>query len=222
MINITEHLQVHQDLLWPSHSIVSKPRQIITAALAVYAASLLPGDLVETGVYTGGTSVIMARVIRHLSPRKQLFACDSFKGLPPVQAEDRLYRQCKKCAVGFRGQFRSSREHFERYLRNEKLETVVQIVEGFYHNTLPPRQLRQIAFLRLDGDIYNSTMTALRRLYPLVVSDGLVYIDDYGSFNGCKRAVDDFLSTNRINVTLESVFEDNGKVEAVWFQKVGM
>ena len=213
-----EDINVTRYLFSPIKSIVSRPRQIVTAALSVYASSL-PGDFLETGVFTGGTSVIMARVIRRLAPEKQLFACDSFKGLPMIQEQDKYAKGCNKCNKGFMGQFRSSRSRFESYIRSENLDNI-EIVEGFYHNTLPPNDVKEISFLRLDGDIYNSTMTALVRLYPLVVPNGAVYIDDYGSFHGCKRAVDQYLVQNQINVTFRKVLENNGKVEAVWFLKV--
>ena len=90
-------------------------------------------------------------------------------------------------------------------------------MHGWFHETLPPPALQKIAFLRLDGDLYNSTMVALQRLYPLVASQGVVYVDDYGSFSGCTRAVDEYF--NGVKVHLHKVWEKNGKFEAVWFQK---
>ena len=206
----------------PIHSVVSQPRKLITAALAVYAAQI-PGDFVETGVYKGGTSVIMARIARSMNASKTHWACDSFQGLPNPQSDD---SKCKRiegrmsCNKGYRGAFKSSRQHFETYIASEKL-TNVQIVSGWFHETLPPRNLHSIAFLRLDGDLYNSTIIALQRLYPLVSSGGMVYVDDYGSFSGCSRAVDEYLTSIGLNnVHLNKVTEKgDGKFEAVWFQK---
>ena len=150
------NFKVTQYIYAPIHSIVSKPRQFITAALSVYASSLT-GDFVETGVFRGGTSIIMARVLRDLAPEKKLFACDSFQGLPRIQKEDKPNKNCKRCNIGFVGQFSSSRKNFESYVQSEKLNNV-KVIEGFYHVTLPPPSLQQISFLRLDGDIYNSTI----------------------------------------------------------------
>jgi len=205
----------------PIHSIVSRARKVITATLAVYAAQI-PGDFVETGVYKGGTSVIMARIARSINTSKTHWACDSFQGLPKPQIDESKCTHIDaraSCRRGNAGEYTSSMEHFKKYIDSEAL-TNVKIVSGWFHKTLPPRNLHNIAFLRLDGDVYNSTSVALQRLYPLVSSRGIVYVDDYGSFAGCSRAVDEYLSTIGLrDVHLNKVMEKNNKFEAVWFQK---
>jgi hypothetical protein len=205
----------------PIHSVVSEPHRLITAVLAIYAAQI-PGDFVETGVYKGGTSVIMARIARNMNTSKTHWACDSFKGLPEPQLDDSKCHHIERresCNKGNVGLFKSSQKHFEMYVASEAL-TNVQIVSGWFHETLPPRDLHAISFLRLDGDLYNSTIIALQRLYPLVSSRGMVYVDDYGSFSGCSRAVDEYLTIIGLkNVHLNKVTEKNGNFEAVWFQK---
>lgn len=202
-------------------SIVSGARQLVTAALALNA-SRLDGDFVETGVFTGGTSVIMARVLRDRAPQHLLYACDSFQGLPGAGEKDRTRaRACRGCHVGRRGEFRAGRVAFEAYLLTEGLERHVRVVEGFFADTLPPAGLERISFLRLDGDLYDSTATALRRLYPLVVPGGFVFVDDYGSFRGCRAAVDEFFAHEGLSFGhLRMVSERGGRQqEAAWFQK---
>ena len=77
----------------------------------------------------------------------------------------------------------------ERALRSEGLTPHVRIVPGWFHESLPPKGLRSIAMLRLDGDTFNGTYEALRRLYPLVVEGGIVYVDDAGSYRGAAVAL---------------------------------
>ena len=75
-----------------------------------------------------------------------------------------------------------------RYALNSQLK----IVPGWFKDTLPPAGLSSIAYLRLDGDLYASARNAIEPLYPLVVPGGVVYVDDYGSFGGCKQAIDEY------------------------------
>jgi O-methyltransferase len=203
----------------PIRSVVSQPRRTITAALAVQAARV-PGDFVETGVFTGGMSVVMARVARGENTTKTHWACDSFQGLPTPQAEDvhcTRHPDRRSCSKGTQGSYKSSLEQFTAYVAREKL-TNVRTVVGWFHETLPPPGLGRIAFLRMDGDLYNSTMVVLKRLYPLVSPGGYVYIDDYGSFAGCSNAVDEYFKGK---VKWNRVMESSGRYEAIWFRKDG-
>ena len=190
---------------------------MITALLA-YQSCGLSGQLIETGVYTGGTSVIMGRIAKTCG--KYVYSCDSFRGLPSIQVEDK--RKCQKingtrsCGVGFKGQYRSSVTRFQNYVHQENLTETIKIVKGWFHITLPTLSISKISFLRLDGDIYNSTMEALRHLYPLVVKGGYVYIDDYGSYAGCRNAVDEYFKSG---LNFETVLEQDGRYEAIWFRK---
>jgi len=208
---------INSTLKSPIHSLVSKPRQKITALLA-YQSCGLSGQFVETGVYKGGTSVIMGRIAKTCG--KHVYACDSFQGLPSIQLEDK--RKCQKingtrsCAVGFQGQYRSSLTRFQSYVNQENLTNIIKVIKGWFHMTLPTLSTLDIAFLRLDGDVYNSTMEALRHLYPLVVKGGYVYIDDYGSYVGCRNAVNDYFKGS---LTFETVLEEDGRYEAIWFKK---
>ena len=103
----------------PVDSLVSMRRQLATVLMAAYALRELPtGDLVEAGVFRGGTTVLMARVLRNLSSSRQLWACDSFRGLPATQAEDWNRGGCgnlttiprrRSCGVGGAGPYSSPR-----------------------------------------------------------------------------------------------------------------
>ena len=221
----------------PVRSLVSVRRQRATAQMALFAlTSLLAGDIVEAGVFHGGTTVLMARVLRNVSSKRRLWACDSFKGLPRAQQEDRggncsaLLLQSngdaesgesggviprRSCKHGHMAMYYSPRNTVETALRGEGLSEYVHIVPGWFHESLPPVGLRSIGFLRLDGDTYNGTYEALRWLYPLVVDGGIVYVDDAGSYKGAAMALKAYFSRN-IGTPIR---EEEGFYDAVWWRK---
>ena len=220
----------------PVRSLVSRRRQLATVQMALYAMTALPeGDLVETGVFHGGTTVLMARAIRDALSTRTLWACDSFEGLPRAQREDlgnctllpghaaaddddesgALAVPRRGCGRGRLGQYRSPRSTVEQALRTERLLRHVRIVPGWFHQTLPPAGLQSISFLRLDGDTYNGTFEALRRLYPLVVPGGIVYADDAGSFLGAALALRDYFG----RPVGTPIREAEGYFDAVWWVK---
>ena len=212
----------------PVDSLVSARRQLATVRMAAYAVNALPeGDLVEAGVYRGGTTVLMARVLRNLSSSRRLWACDSFQGLPPAQAEDWRRGGCgnltvprrRSCGVGNAGQYRSPRAMVERALHSERLMQHVHIVPGWFHKSLPPRGLRSIAMLRLDGDTFNGTYEALRRLYPLVIPGGVVYVDDAGAYRGAAVALREYLGWPIGTRLMEEAVAESPFYEAVWWRK---
>ena len=203
-------------------------RSLYTYALALFALNI-PGSFVETGVYKGSSSIAMMRVIQAHHAHKHHYACDSFVGLPSPVAADRdcttRNTYAKACTEGAQGNYAASREGFETLVQREGLMRHLTVVQGWFNETLPPPGLKQIAFLRLDGDLYESTIWPLRQLYPLVAPGGVIYIDDYGSFAGCARAVRDFFNENSLGDpadTLQPImefFKTGIGFESVWFQK---
>jgi hypothetical protein len=216
----------------PVRSLVSATRQRLTVLLAAYAALVLPaGDLIETGVFHGGTTVLMARLLQNLSSPRRLYACDSFQGLPPSQTEDAGGRcatlagadvpRRRDCGKGHRGQFASPRRTVEAALRREALQARVILVPGWFHESLPPPPSDVFGLLRLDGDTYNGTYEALARLYPRLVPGGAVYVDDYGSFKGAGAAVDRYVTrlAPMDRPLIVPVREPEGFYDAVWWLK---
>jgi O-methyltransferase len=160
-----------------------------------------PGDIVETGVWRGGMSAAMAEAL----PGRRSLLFDSFEGLPDVGEHDAgTPREAARDmavdeAAARAAMARSGGAH--------------QIRRGWFDETIPKyaAESPEIAVLRLDGDLYESTMVCLEHLYPLVVPGGLVIIDDYGGwFTGCTRAVHEYLArearTEGIRSTRCSVF----------------
>eukprot|EP00929_Paragymnodinium_shiwhaense_P118294 TRINITY_DN90228_c0_g1_i1.p1 TRINITY_DN90228_c0_g1~~TRINITY_DN90228_c0_g1_i1.p1 ORF type:complete len:341 (+),score=78.65 TRINITY_DN90228_c0_g1_i1:88-1110(+) len=216
---------------------VTPPRKEITAVLSMQALMhAIPGDFVETGVYTGGTSVVMAKVLTAFDKMdRKLWAADSFKGLPKndSKALENAHEQVKSHGAdtldgsavsakrGREGEYQAPRKTFEDNLnRNGFDHDRVKILEGWFNETLPKAPIQKISFLRLDGDIFVSTWDSLTALYDKVSKGGYVYVDDYGSYAGCQAAVDKYRAEKGIKEEMTPVYEDNGKkYEAVWWRK---
>lgn len=169
----------------------------------------VPGDLVEAGVWRGGACILMAGVLEaHGDTLRKVVAADSFAGLPPPDP-----RYPKDALTTFDFHLREElsvsadtvKSNFERYgLWSER----VTLLEGLFCDTLPSYPNRPIALLRMDGDLYSSTMDTLVHLYDRVSPGGFVISDDYGVVIDARRAVLDFRATRAITAEMFRVDGD--------------
>ncbi len=152
----------------------------------------VPGDLVETGVWRGGVTILMRGILEAWEDRdRRVFVADSFEGLPPPDTErypDDAGHDLSNLPI-LAVSAEEVQANFERY---GLLDSRVWFLEGWFRDTLPVAPIDEIAVLRLDGDLYESTMDALVALYPKVSVGGYVIVDDYGAWEPCRRAVDDY------------------------------
>jgi len=131
----------------------------------------VPGDLIETGVWRGGASILMKGVLAAAgNDTRRVYVADSFRGLPapdPRYAADAGFdlHEFDELAVGVQ----AVRANFERY---GLLDDNVKFLVGWFTETLPTAPMEKLAVLRLDGDMYESTMTALTHLYPKLQGGG--------------------------------------------------
>jgi len=198
-------------------SIVSGKRLYATAQLT-YAALLQEGDVVETGVFRGGSSAVILKVLQGYDDcGKAFWAFDSFQGLPNITKKDQVGEQI----VGAQGIFAAGVNEFKANLEARGVwnESRIHIVPGWFSDTVSKAGVKQISFLRLDGDLYQSTIDVLKALYPRVSPGGYIYVDDYGSFNGCRRAVDEYRAEHQLYEPMHWIREGSGIVEAVWWRK---
>ena len=145
----------------------------------------VPGDLIETGVWRGGASIFMRGVLRALGETgRTVWLADSFEGLPrpddaayPHDAGDRSWRE-PTLAVSVE----QVRANFSKY---GLLDDEVRFLVGWFADTLPTAPIERLAVLRLDGDLYESTIVALRSLYPKLSPGGYVIVDDWGAIPAC-------------------------------------
>eukprot|EP01113_Clastostelium_recurvatum_P037223 TRINITY_DN5412_c0_g1_i1.p1 TRINITY_DN5412_c0_g1~~TRINITY_DN5412_c0_g1_i1.p1 ORF type:complete len:319 (-),score=60.82 TRINITY_DN5412_c0_g1_i1:9-965(-) len=210
-------------------TVVSKQRLALTMEIAYTVLSRnIPGDFVECGVYQGGASILMVRALQQWERvssydniRRKFYAFDSFEGMPEPTRPDLADPSFK----GEKGEFKAGQDVFEYYmdLFKTKDERVI-IVKGWFADTLPRTNINHISFLRLDGDLYESTLDALTHLYSRVSQGGIVYIDDYASRVGCATAVHEFRRKHNIKATLFTQrlpdMDTSGTFEAVfWFKE---
>jgi len=151
------------------------------------------GCIVECGVWRGGMSAGMADIL----PGRLHLLFDSFEGLPPATDADGAYAiswQKNTSAENYYDNCRAERGYAERAMQMSAAKRF-KLVQGWFRDTLAAFKPEEpIAILRLDVDWYESTMQCLTALYPHVVPGGLIIIDDYYGWDGCARAVHDFLS----------------------------
>lgn len=166
--------------------------------LIVDARRHVSGCVVECGVWRGGMSAAMAQV---LGPGRDYFLFDSFEGLPAPTAEDgetaKEWQQDTESPTYY-DNCRAPIEFAERAMQLSGVPRY-KLVKGWFDKTvpgfIPPCP---IAVLRLDGDWYDSTLVVLESLFKYLARDGIVIIDDYYAWDGCSRAVHDFLSRHKL------------------------
>jgi O-methyltransferase len=159
----------------------------------------IPGDVVETGVWRGGASIFMKGVLAAYGEQREIWLADSFEGLPPPDvlnypqdAGIRLDKAAWYLAVSKD----EVKRNFERY---GLLDEHVHFVKGWFRDTLNTLPTERISLLRLDGDLYESTIQALEPLYPKVSIGGFCVVDDYGKIDACRRAVHDYRAAHNVD-----------------------
>ena len=165
----------------------------------------VPGDLIEAGVWRGGTTILMRAVLAaYDDDERRVWVADSFQGLPKPDADAFPadagvdYTGHAELAVGVQ----QVRANFARY---GLLDDRVEFLPGWFKDTLPSAPIDQLAVMRLDGDLYESTMDALEALYPRLSVGGYCIIDDYGALEACRRAVTDYRRAHGITEDIQPV-----------------
>lgn len=157
------------------------------------------GDFVECGVWRGGMMAGMAEIdsSRRSRPRRYVLL-DSFEGLPApteIDGEGAQQYASRTDAPGYLDNCRAERAEAQAAMDRLRRPVHHEIVPGWFERTVPllASEQRPIALLRLDCDWYDSVTTCLTHLEPLVVPGGLVVVDDYYAWDGCARAVHEYL-----------------------------
>jgi hypothetical protein len=178
---------------WPTraHTMVGLARlDNLQECIEQVLADRVPGDLIETGVWRGGACIFMRGVLKaHGVTSRNVWIADSFQGFPqdtPRPADRSMATQADQVQLAVPEA--EVRRNFGLY---GLLDDQVRFLPGFFADTLPSAPVKQLAVLRLDGDLYASTMDALVPLYPRVEPGGYVIIDDY-QISMCKDAVTDY------------------------------
>jgi O-methyltransferase len=162
------------------------------------------GDFIETGIWRGGACIFMRGILKAYDVSDRIVWCaDSFDGVPePSWPQDSNFNISKSVLPVLAVPLEEVQELFQRY---GLLDEQVKFLEGWFKDTLGEAPINKISILRLDGDLYESTMDALTPLYEKVQSGGFIIVDDYESCPPCKAAIVDFRQQNNIVASLEVI-----------------
>jgi O-methyltransferase len=194
---------------WPADALTMIGMQRLSSlqhCVETVLADGVPGDLVECGVWRGGASILMRAVLSAYGDRtRRVWLADSFAGVPPPDAANykadkgiKLHRHASILGVSQE----QVKTNFERY---GLLDDQVRFVPGWFKDTLADAPIEQIAVLRLDGDLYESTIQALDALYPRLSSGGFCIIDDYHALKACEQAVADYREKHGISAEIVEI-----------------
>ncbi len=193
--------------IWPGYAdtmIGLKRLDNIQNCLEVVLRDDVDGDVIETGVWRGGACILMRAILAaHGVDGRKVFVADSFEGLPipdpaafPADSGDQHYIH-EFLAV--------SQEDVENnFKRYGLLDEQVVFLKGWFKDTLPNAPIQKLALMRLDGDMYSSTMDALQNLYPKLSVGGFCIIDDFAS-PACESAVNSYREEHGIVAPIETV-----------------
>jgi hypothetical protein len=171
------------------HTLVSREKlNALCDLVAILERDRVPGAIVECGVFKGGAAALMA----HEAADREIYLFDSFEGLPPPGERDgaiaaRLYH---------RGWCASPESEVKTIMaRLNRLTPRVHLVKGWFHETFPRTPIADVALLHIDADWYDSVRLCLDTWFDRIVAGGFLVVDDYGRWEGCTRAVDEFISS---------------------------
>ncbi len=179
-----------------NNTMCSKKRvEALAKAIHFVIDNNVPGDFVECGTWRGGLAALMLYNAKRTED-KRLYVYDTFEGMPEPGENDcgtskRMYEENKGdwCRAGL--------DIVKSVLRevDASYSDLCYLIKGKVEDTLDLMAPQTIALARLDTDWYESTKKELEVLYPRVVANGFVLIDDYSDWNGCRQAVDEYLAT---------------------------
>ncbi len=196
--------------IWPSYAhtmIGTKRMKNIRACVETALADNVPGDLIETGVWRGGCCIFMRGILAvHGVKDRRVFVADSFQGLPPPDAAN--YPKDSGDTFFVHDYLSVSRKDVERnFAKYGLLDAQVVFLEGWFKDTLPRAPIDKLAVMRLDGDMYGSTIEALEALYPKLSPGGFCIIDDY-ALEGCRAAVHDYRAAHHVTEPIQDIDND--------------
>ncbi len=184
---------------WPSvaHSMIGLKRiHNLRNLCEDVIARNIPGDFIETGIWRGGSCIMMRAVLRaHEDTSRRVWCADSFEGLPPPSEnypQDAGDNHSSFDAL--RISIDQVKSNFQKY---DLLDEQVHFLEGWFKDTLHTAPISQLAILRLDGDMYESTMDAIVPLYDKVSPGGYIIVDDW-FLPPCQTAINDFRQQRNI------------------------
>lgn len=176
----------------------------------------IKGDFVECGVWRGGSSMLVARMLFNRNVRdRKIYLYDTFEGMSEPTANDvdlsgrdasillKEYENEKETSVWCLADIDDVKNNMKK---TGFFEQNIVYVKGKVEDTIPNQSPdRDIALLRLDTDWYESTKHELNFLFPKLLERGVLIIDDYGHWTGCRKAIDEYFAENNIPILLNRI-----------------
>lgn len=166
----------------------------------------VPGDVIEAGSWRGGAAILMrATLDAHGAEDRTVWVCDSFAGFPEPDRDAFPTEDPKLDPLTDIDFLSVSEDEVRANFARFGLERGVELVPGFFEDTLPYLEGGPLAVVRLDGDTYGATWLALESLYPRLAVGGYLVVDDYRWIEACRRAVNDFREQRGITEPIEQI-----------------
>lgn len=160
----------------------------------------IAGDFVECGTCRGGSAAVVSR---RLAEDRKLWLYDSFEGMPESSERDGVH------ARQFVGEGKANVEEVRQLLlRSGAPEDRLVIRKGLFDDTFRQQLPEKVALLHCDADWYDSVMLVLETFYPLVADGGIIILDDFGYWEGCREAFYDYCHRHNLKPLVERISSD--------------
>lgn len=204
---------------WPSvaHTMIGVNKLFNLRELAeIVIRDKIPGDFIECGVWRGGATIFMRAILKAYNiTDKNVWVADSFEGLPKPNTE--LYPSDKGDIHHTHEQLAVSIEQVQNnFMKYDLLDNQVKFLKGFFKDTLPTAPIEKLSLLRLDGDMYESTINCLDNLYPKLSKGGFVIFDDAFAVLACGKAMVDYREKHNITSPIYKLSKESYDGLAYW------
>lgn len=202
---------------------MTSPERIYSLIEAVkyIESSNIPGDIVECGVWKGGSMMAVAETLRSLnSANRDLYLYDTYEGMSePTEHDKTWYGESASSLLTSKADREknlvwaySALEIVKKGMESTQYPAnKIKYVKGKVEETIPATIPQSIAILRLDTDWYESTYHELVHLFPLLNKDGVLILDDYGHWQGARKAVDEYIAQNKVQILLNRI-DETGRI----------
>jgi O-methyltransferase len=203
------------------HSLTSRngpvPLWVLFKSLEYIVRNKIPGDIAECGVWNGGSMLLAALSLIHLGDTsRRIYLYDTFAGMPRPDDVDKRWDGVPALPTwenfttsGRQWGYGGTVEMVQEVMRASNYpQDKLIFVKGMVEDTIPGQMADRLSLLRLDTDFYKSTHHELVHLYPTLSSGGILIIDDYGFYQGSRKATDQYIAENNLKVFLNRV-DDN-------------
>ena len=182
----------------------------LVQATAYVVQNKIEGAFIECGVWRGGSVMAMALALKDMGEVREIYLYDTFSGMVAPSPADgdaaqKLFSELRISADSSRWLFCPVEEVKGNLSRTGYPSERLHFIKGKVEETIPKTIPEKIALLRLDIDFYASTKHALIHLFPRVSPKGVVIFDDYGRWPGVKKAVDEYIADNNLNLILHDL-----------------